>query len=129
MSRVLRYGKSKNSGGNTDFHVFLPLSLCPGAAASVVVPQPPPAHAASAAPATAAAALKAEMNKVDVMCVDASGGMAVRGMSYQVVQRFEHISTTTAVVPRYPTAAAAPAATATEQVGEKSIKLSTKSSK
>ena len=63
------------------------------------------------------------MNKVDVMCVDASGGMAVQGMSYQVVQRFEHISTTTAVVPRYPTAAAAPAATATEQVGQKSISL------
>ena len=51
------------------------------------------------------------------MCVDASGGMAVQGM-YQVVQRFEHISTTTAVVPRYPTA---PAATATDQVGEKPI--------
>ena len=82
-----------------------------------MVPRPPPAHAASAAPATAAAALKAEMNKVDVMCVDASGGMAVQGM-YQVVQRFEHISTTTAVVPRYPTA---PAATATDQVGEKPI--------
>ena len=88
---------------------------CAGAAASVVIPQPPPAHAASAAPATAAAALKAEMNKVDVMCVDA--GVAVQGM-YQVVQRFEHISTTTAVVPRYPTAAA------TDQVGQKSINYS-----
>ena len=45
-------------------------------------------------------ALNTEMNKVDVI-VDGRSHSVVAGMAYQVVQRFETISTTTAVVPRF----------------------------
>ena len=45
-------------------------------------------------------ALNTEMNKVDVI-VDGRSHSVVAGMAYQVVQRVETISTTTAVVPRF----------------------------
>ena len=45
-------------------------------------------------------ALNTELNKVDVI-VDGRSHSVVAGMAYQVVQRVETISTTTAVVPRF----------------------------
>ena len=72
-----------------------------GAMKNIVQSHPPPP------PPQAAAALKAEMNKVEVAV----------GM-YQVVQRFEHISTTTAVVPRYPATAS------DQQVGHNALLFS-----
>ena len=64
-------------------------------------------------------ALNTEMNKVDVI-VDGRSHSVVAGMAYQVVQRFETISTTTAVVPRF---RAPGPPTANEQVSRKKLTI------